>query len=54
MDWLYYKYYKVKFEKNGVIKAKTYPFDYKIREINECSIIIIIYNKYIFFVKDVI
>lgn len=47
-----FKLYLVKFNKDDVIKTKIYLSNYIIKQENWCSIIIFIYNKYIFSIND--
>lgn len=46
------KLYIVKLKENSTIKIKIYLFNYIIRDNNQKSIILIIHNKYIFFVNN--
>lgn len=46
------KPYIVKLYKNGIIRPKTYPLDYAIGERNLKPVIVIIYDKCIFSIKD--
>ena len=46
------KPYIVKFEDDGIINAKTYLFDCKIRELNQCPIVVITYDECNFSVND--
>lgn len=42
----------IKFNENGIIKAKDYLIDYIIRGEKYCLIIIITHNKYTFFTNN--
>lgn len=42
----------VEFEKDGIMKLKAYSFDCAIEENKYWPIIVIIYNKYIFFTNN--
>ena len=44
--------YLIKFEENRSIKTKNYPNNCVLREDVGCSIIVIIYNEYIFSSND--
>ena len=42
----------VKFEKDGAMKAKTYPSDFAVGGPNQCLIVVITHDKCIFFKND--
>ena len=46
------KLYMIEFEKDDVIKEKIYLFDYIVKGEKQWPIIIIIYNKYLFFANN--
>lgn len=47
-----FKQYMVEVEKNDIIKEKIYPLNYPVYNNNYYPIMIITYNKYIFFVNN--
>lgn len=46
------KLYMVKFNEDSAMKTKNYLVNYAVEEKKHCSIIIITYDKYIFFANN--